>query len=282
MPATWNGRLLTLCIIAFLVVFAFLRRPFPVQDWDACYYPVGVRVLHSVDPYIGSCVMNPPQLLPVLATLAAFGQEWGRGILAAMSLAGLGALCWKYKLSPLSCALFLLSAFPLVIISLGQIDVLVLAGLFIPPTWGLPVLIVKPQLGAGYVLYHIWQAWRDHKFIHVVAPLAIILIIGVVVFPQYLLTAHSMVGTPWNSSLFPYGLPIAAVLMLGAVKKKSPELGLAASAFMAPYMTMSVYIVVQIAVMATTTGWRRDALMLVLFVVGWLIWLSWLLMKGGS
>ena len=84
-----------------------------------------------------------------------------------------------------------------------------------------------------------------------------------------------MVGTPWNSSLFPYGLPVAAALMLGAVKKKSPELGLAASAFMAPYMTMSAYIVVEIAVMATATGRRRDALMLVLFVASWWMWLSW-------
>jgi hypothetical protein len=125
-------------------------------------------------------------------------------------------------------------------------------GILLPPTWGLFVLVIKPQVGFGVILYHLYQTWKNESFwkvVRVFAPVTIAYFISVMFFPVWIDRMLENPSSSWNRSLFPYAIPVGLFLMWLALRRKNPYFALAASAFLTPYLTFYSYTAVQIALL---------------------------------
>jgi hypothetical protein len=260
---------LLILVLFVLVLFAIAIQPFPSSDWVERLYPAGVDFIHGLNPYRSGWLMNPPQVLLIIGPLALLGEQASHGVLAALTLVGLAFVCMKYKASPLTFLLFFGSCFTTYTIYNGNLEGILLPALFIPPTWGMPIMVIKPQIGAGYIIYHLWDSRKNQKFIRIIFPLFFITILGIILYPGFLLNSYAVTSQRWNLSFFPYGLPLAAIMLVVAAIRKQPELALAASPFMTPYLNITSYIVIPMMVMATTSGKLREVLMLILFIASW-------------
>jgi hypothetical protein len=121
-----------------------------------------------------------------------------------------------------------------------NIDWLVAVGTILPPSLGLLLLASKPQTSIGLIIYWIILAWQTHGYksvIRLVAPVSIGFAFSFLLYGLYFTRFGGLLGLNHNVSLWPYGLPIGIILIVLSIRRSQPGLALAASPFLAPYIT---------------------------------------------
>lgn len=206
------------------------------------FLPAARALLAGQSPYDVAGFYNPPwALVPVVPALL----PGGLGIYFGLSLVVLAYVAYKRGASPLNMALFLTA--PPVVQSYyqGNLEWVALAGLLLPPRWGLLLLAVKPQVGAGAAAWWVYDAWRRGGWRLVgatVLPLAAALAGSFVVFGAWPLAAREAPTLAWNASLWPLGLVGGLVMLsLAARREDGLDLALAASPLLSPYVAFSSY-----------------------------------------
>jgi hypothetical protein len=127
----------SLCIAVVFIVLVFTNLPVTYLDWMESFRPAAVE---WYAPYRPS-VYNPPWLFLILHPLAWLDARLGAAFLILISMVILIAyLGFSKKVLVASC-----SAPLIVMVTLGQIDGLILLGLMIPGEVGLIWLLMKPQ-----------------------------------------------------------------------------------------------------------------------------------------
>jgi hypothetical protein len=168
----------------------------------------------------------------------------------------------------------------------GQIDCLLLAGLWASRGLDVVILITKPQVAAGAIVARLRQAgtWRQRAIY--LAPAVAALLVSLVIWPGWPMQIAGyrtvLLDASWNWAIWPWGLPIAAWLLWRAWQTGKEAWGLLATPFLFPYVNAHTFVV---AAAVAAVLWPRAALAawLVLWAAfGWLTvityappWAAW-------
>ncbi len=168
-------------------------------------------------------------------------------------------------------AVLMLALSPLMVYALyfDNIDWLVLWGLILPPPIGLFFAALKPQAGIGIAIYWAYQAWREGGWRRVVTTFAPLAIVFALTFPIFGIwtreTSDHLLTNPWNKSLFPWSVPVGALVLYLAIRYKKIAASTSASPFLSPYLNMGTWTLTYMGLLDNT--W----LMTTAFVVSWLL-----------
>lgn len=143
----------------------------------------------------------------------------------------------------------------------GQTDCLILGGLLLFNGLDPLILILKPQVAAGAIVPRLGRA-SEYKANYLV-PLAVVGTLSLLIWPgwpQALLTyAPRLITGYWNSSLWPIGFPIGALLLWHAWRTGNDNWGVAASPLLLPYVNFPSYLGLMAAFAAR---WPRRTILL--------------------
>jgi hypothetical protein len=234
-----------LCMALLLGVYAYLT-PIILKitgvDWNETYAPAARALVFGHNPYQAATnLRNPVWILLPLIPISLLPQRIGT--LAALFLTIAIYLFIPYKLQAnlVARTAFLLS--PPIILSLQMVNVdsLVLLGFLMPAPIGLFFVLAKPQIGIGIAIYWFIEAWQKGGFRKVVitfAPVTFALVVTFILYGNWINVAidRDLVTASWNTSLFPWGIPIGLVLFFLAVRFKKKYLAASSSPFFTPYM----------------------------------------------
>lgn len=147
----------------------------------------------------------------------------------------------------------------------GQIDILVLAGVLLPPScWGL-VAATKPQLVIGLVAGIPRRHWvKAGLIIGGVFALSLLLLGNWVT--DWLTYGSQIADYPHNlwRGLWPFQMPCGLFFFLQGMKRHDERLLIVASPFLAPYAALSSFVGVWIVALGCLDRWQA-----VILLMGW-------------
>jgi hypothetical protein len=235
-------------LVAAGVVLAAAYLP-PALDWDGSFCPASRAMVAGRSPYEGTDFVGPPwALLPLLPY--AGDVMAGRAALFVLALVVYALVAvsadpsGRTDASPVAMGLFLVS--PPVIHSLwnSNLEWLVLLGLLLPPRWGLLLVVIKPQVGAGVAVWWVAEVWREggwRAVVRTVWPVTAALGVSLLVFGFWPRHALHPPGLPWNASLWPWSLPVGLGLLAYGIWKRQMLPALAAAPFCSPFVLLHAW-----------------------------------------
>lgn len=272
--------LLLLFFGAAFVGIAWQASFLPNADWNGTYYPVIQCVLKGKNPYLVPGFHNPPWTVLFLLPFGMLSPEFARGLFFSCGLLVFGIIVWKTKAPPAAALAVLLSPTMIGGLLANNLDIFVLAGILLPPAWGLFVLLVKPQLGFGAALYYLIDSWQTtgwRQVVRIFFPITLAFLFTVLLFPEFVskLLVKPAVD-PWNRSIFPYGIPIGLLFLWLSIRYRNAFFALAVAPLLSPYTTLYSYVAIQIALLhVDVERWiRRDVLHWLLTLFLWTITLA--------
>jgi hypothetical protein len=147
---------LVLALFAALVI-AFLVGPWPGgDDWET-FHGAARRVLSGESLYetriTHAYYSNPPWLAVLFVPLGVLPFKLGWAILSAASMGAALLLLhrWQPRAGMIKPVLVLLSPPMIYILMHGQIDVLVISGVWLPAQYWAVVALTKPQVAIGLI-----------------------------------------------------------------------------------------------------------------------------------
>lgn len=257
-----------------LAVFAGLSAGFAYgpsspnlySDWPY-FWGAGRLALQGKSPYLLLETLNyynPPWVAILLAPFGLFSAKFSAGMVSTLSLTILLLLCRRYQIGLFKTTMLALSPPMISILWMGQIDLLVLAGLFLPAAWWPVVAISKPQtaLGLGF------QALQREHIKQAVMILTVVVGVSLLIFglwPVKILQVPLPTEYDWNiwKGIWPWSLIPGIALVLWGVARKSERHLLAASPFLMPYTTLSGFIGPWLALHTGLKDWQAAILLAV-------------------
>jgi hypothetical protein len=228
-------RILELILIVFILIFLIiiLWIVYPVGvDWKLSYH---ASYQHFRSPYKNSAFAGISWILFMLPH-ALLGVALGNSINFAIHIIVLGAIIWKNKGGWLAVVLTFTSPLFLDLARTNNVDWVPALAFLLPPMWGLPLLLAKPQtLGAAALIW-----WKQKRFsLKMLLPTLAIALFSFLIWgnwlPAMFAAGKTISGSAWNFAPFPFGLPIGAYLLSRAYKANDDILAAAASPFLFPY-----------------------------------------------
>jgi len=237
-------------------------------DWHIAYYPTARACLNGQTPYVeGGYFENPIWMCALLAPFGLFSEATSRALFLVVSVAGYYAAFHSLGIPRKWIPLILLSPQVLTGLNMGSIDPLILVAPALPPLAGFLLALAKPQIGIGYLLFLTveWVRQREYR------ALALALALGGagLLFSRWLGMPFSgrLIAAPWNTSLFPYSLPLGAILAWLSIRRQDKRLSFIASPLLSPYVAFYSWVVIFM-----TPKPKYIALALLLSWIGYLIW----------
>jgi hypothetical protein len=263
-------------LVILLGVAVYFAAFLPSADWYVTFDPAARGVYAGHWPYENPGYRYPPWAILPLLPMVLFPPLLAHGLMVVVTALVLIYIAWRLRAQPLAVAAFLLSPTAVGILLVNNLDPFAISGIFLPPVWGVFVLVIKPQVGVGVMLYYLFQTWKNERFwgcVRTFAPMIIAYSISVAFFPIWVTRMLENPSNSWNRSLFPYAIPVGLLIMWLAIRRKNPYFALAASVFLTPYMTFYSYIAVQIALLHKDVEKviRRDVLQIILTIFLWVV-----------
>jgi len=217
-------------------------------DWSEVFRPAAWAMLNGQSPYLVEGYMNPPWAALMLAPIAVLPEAIGRTAFAIVSLV---AWLWiGYRLYADRRALVLSLFSPMLINGLfyGNIDWLAALGFVMPPPAGLLFAAIKPQIGAGYLVWCAIEAWRIGRWRTVAAwfgPLLVALGVSVAIYGAWPATwvyameqdqsSVDLIGAT-RMPLWPYLLPVGLTMIAQAIRSRESRWAMAAGLCLSPHV----------------------------------------------
>jgi len=167
-------------------------------DWNDHFRP---GALNLVNPYADPENYSPPWLFVFLWPIAILPPWLGEGVLILATL----AIVYKF-MGDTERFLWACATMPLLaVIIFGQVDAIALLALMAPPELALVFMAAKPQ---GVLLAGIKRINKRS-----IAILLAISLISIIIWGPWFLQSLDVTGMRHNLSPFPWGLPVAAVVL---------------------------------------------------------------------
>jgi hypothetical protein len=274
-------------LITVLVVAAPLLDALPAYpvDWRI----IETRALRHLDqPYARGWAFNPPWTFALLAVFLPLPYSAGAvRLVTVVVLFSLASSEWQKRreggrLPILSLLLLLTSAPAIYLIINANIDFLpalgLLAAAHLSPAWALPLLLTKPHTGALAAVAWLRKAWDTGRWRGVVrfaAPTVLVLVLSFVVWGWWpgdlwrSMHENHLVGSWWNVSLFPWGIPLGLYLLWRTWRNEDELAGLAATLALSPYFAMySLATLLALWIPRQRNIW----LVVAAWALSWLLW----------
>lgn len=259
-----------LALAAAALYLAVYQLPY-FWDWDNHFYPAAAAWDYRL--------YNPPWLLAILKPFTMLPTHAAGAFWVTCSLLAIVYSCYKLGADRLGIFLALTTPASWFLITLGQLEALLLLGLVIERRpWDVLLLAIKPQVIGTAILFRL----RDYDR-RALAYLAAFLLLSLGVWPGW---PGEMLGRWWRGgefggykplslAIFPYGIPAGVALLWYAWRRQNAGLGALSSFFFVPYFGPGSHIVYVVLLLAK--GPRR--LRLAGYVAYWAFCLFWL--SGG-
>ena len=233
-------------LFALLTYVISITSP-PSIDWEGAFYLAAQEVLHGRSPYNVINFLNVPWTLIPLLPLALLPVRLGSAILFLLNLSIYIYVAYRLGTRGVWIIVFLLAPPVIHSLYLGNIDAFSLLGFVLPPQIGLFFVLMKPQVGLIMGLFWFGEAWRSggvRDVIRVFAPVGIALLLSILVFGNWMTPDRLdlQVNSTWNASWWPWGIPFGLVLSVLSLRDQRREYAMAASPFLAPYVTHSSWV----------------------------------------
>lgn len=214
-----------------------------ISDWGMAFRPALWRWFRGDSPYTPergiAPFANAPWILPILAPFALLTMRSGHAVVLFVNLACYVLLMRKLHATKLAAFAFLLS--PPVITGLigGQIDGMLSLGYILPPVFGSLVILAKPQIGIGLLVFWAFKAWKKDRVLGVMKiflPSLILIAVSVWLFPEWIPAMTNLPDIWWNTSLWPQAIPLGVAMLYFAIKRNDSNLAVSSSVFFTPYL----------------------------------------------
>ncbi len=255
--------------------FAYIPTSiFLYDDWIV--YFEATRMMFSGDSpyntyfYFGY-FHNPPWLNLVLLPFAIFPFRFGAGMLSAATMIAILGLCHRYKLGIFKTTLVLGSPVVYYIVLHGQVDALVLAGIFLPIAFSPLVALAKPQTAIALGLKALEKV-HFKKAVIISGGVFLLSLILVGLWPLDVISKPFPVEETHNfwRTLWPWQTLIGITLVFFWMEHKDERLLLIASPFFFPYAAFSSFLGLVLAIHTEIKNWQA----VILFVLSWIfVWL---------
>lgn len=231
---------LAVFILALLVALAARFAPAGI-DWSETYRLSGLAVLQGKSPYVVEGFRSSPWAILVVLPFAWMPEHIGRAFFLVVSLLAFAYVPYRLGAKPLALGAYLVSPPVLHCLLNANIDWLPILGFVLPPRIGLFLVVIKPQVGIGMVIYWfadllLHKGWRET--LKTFAPVSIALLVSFAFFGFWPMRFSDPVGFWWNASLWPASIPIGMVLLVTAIRKRTPEYAMASSPCLSPYVLL--------------------------------------------
>jgi hypothetical protein len=255
--------------ITLAALLALLHRtPEFAWDWINTFRPAILKAAAGQSPYEVAQFYSPPWLLLLLAPVAFIPAQVGWAMLTLLCIGSYAFLAYRFGAAPLTAGIFLLSPFVMHNLITGNVDWLVLLGLLLPPQYGLILLIIKPHMTLGIIVYLTYDIWRQRGFralAKTYTPLMILTGISFAIFGLWPCKWEAQIDAPFNSAVWPQAIPLGMVLLYEAIRKRELPCAIAASPFFTPYLMFHSW------VCALFIAMKSPARMFLLVVGAWIV-----------
>jgi hypothetical protein len=260
----------TVIIIIACVVFVLMISkvsPYAI-DWHNTYFPAAQACFHGNTPYYqGSLLENPIWICILLAPFAIFPEAIGRGLFLIASIVAYYMAFQNVGMSKKLTLLIFLSPQVLYGLNTGTMDAFVLIAPILHPILGFMVSLLKPQIGIGYVLFLIveWIWKKNYRMLF----LALILSGAGIFISIWLGMPFSgrLIIAPWNTSLYPYSIPLGLALLGFGIKRHQKWESIVASPMLSPYLTFHSWV--------TVFMFKNSYYLAGMFSLSWVAYLIW-------
>ena len=226
-----------------LGVAAYFTLPDSI-DWGISYRPATLDLIAGKSPYGVLPFFNPPWVLLPLIPFAVLPFRLGVAALFTANFIVFVYICHRVG-ARLKTTLAFMCSFPVMFCLLfGQIDGLIMLGLFLPRSIGLIFLLSKPQIGAAVAVFWAIEEWRSGGWKPVVRmfiPVAALYLISFAIYGLWPLTSNpaKLIELAHNTSIWPLSLSIGLPLLIYAIRRRKQEAAEMSAPFFSPYVTPS-------------------------------------------
>lgn len=233
-------------LLFFPLYFYFFYRYLPQvpNDWTHVFYAVAKT---PFAPYGNEGYMNPPWLALFLSPVSYLPLQWSRALNASFALFFLFLLAIRSGGNAWSLVMIITSYPFLALLAGGNIDWIIAASILLASKWVVPLVLIKPQVGVFLIL--IWFKQSVHKKSFFLF-FAVFLSASFFIWQGWIMQMISNIQVrpleAWNSSLFPWSIPLGIVFFYFSWKREDELIALGASLCFAPYFAIYSTIVIYV------------------------------------
>ncbi|NLX08029.1 MAG: hypothetical protein GXY36_00075 [Chloroflexi bacterium] len=243
-----------LLLVTIPVIYGLSLWLPPACDWEGTFYPVALKVTTLQSPYENPYYKYVPWAVVPLIPFA-LDETIGRAALFVVSVLVYAGVAVRLGARPLAMALFLISPPVLQTLISSNLEWLVFASFFLPPSLGMFGVLIKPQVGIGVAMLWVAEAWRLGGILRVVritAPVTTALLLSFALYGFWPANSVDTIGYEHNVSFWPWGLPVGIILLLLSIRLRGLRPAIAAAPFLSPYLMLQSYAGVLLAVVNRT------------------------------
>lgn len=169
-----GARKILLCVALILagLVSVWLASFVPNADWYGTYDAAARGIFYGRSPYEQPLFVNPPWAVLILLPFVILPPALARGLILVASLAAWIYIAWRLRAPKVAVIAMLLSPTAIGSLLAANLDAFVVLGIYLPPMWGLLMLMIKPQIGVGVAAYYLTEAWRRGNILGVLRTFA--------------------------------------------------------------------------------------------------------------
>jgi hypothetical protein len=235
-----------LLVVIFLILYCcliWIIYPGVPNGKDYIYFfrPAIQELIRGSSPYNINGFVSPPWTLLPLLPLAILPDKLASAILVVSCPFIFAAIAFRMGAKiPVLIAIAFSS--PVIHCAFNiNIDWLPTLGILMPPQLGLFFVFMKPQIGIGVAVYWLIQAWREGRWLAVFKiywPVTIGFLLSFTLYGFWPLRTAEMANVWWNTSLFPWSVPLGLGFLLIAVIRRQKNISLVSSPLLSPYLSM--------------------------------------------
>ncbi len=264
LPVVRREVLLVLLPLLLVPLSVFIATTLPAGvDFRFNFYPAGQAALAGQDMYAVNGFYSPPWIAVLLAPLALLPRQASWSVFTLLSLGTFLVTFHRMGLTRQQLVLLALSPFVLFNLWHGNLDSFVLLGSVLSPAVGVWLLLLKPQLTWPLIALWLFRCRKNpgsrSSIAFVVSFLAASTIAGLACI-RHLPDPQAM---PWNTALWPIGVPVGLILLVFAARYDDDKLALASAPLLSPYLAIHSWL------LTTLPFLRRPRFLAVFIALAW-------------
>ena len=262
---------LIITVIAILIASAALT---PIGwDFKQFFRPAAQAILDGRSPYSVDGFYNPPWLSIIFVPFALLPERLSWMLFYSLNLVLFTLALKRLGAKIFSLVLIMMSPYVFYSMAYGNVDSMVLLGATLPPSWGIWLILLKPQMGIGIVALWLYQSvlggWRQ-----VIRNFGAISLVYIGTWLAGLHPKYDVMQLSWNINAWPWGLIPGIILLWLAIRKKSTNVAFSSSPYFSPYASPQSWMVILLPVL------ERPFLLIAGILLGWLFVLMRMLIKA--
>jgi hypothetical protein len=260
--------LLAAIIMIAFVVLVSTYFPDDRGDWIVYYKPAIIEMFSGSSPYTVAGYHNAPWTLIILAPLALLPDKIAAAVTSMLHPIIISLIVFRFGAKPLQALMIAFSGPSVLAMIKINYEWVPLLGLVLPPWLGLFFITTKPQTAGMLAIYWLFDSWQRggiYDVIKTFSPISVITLLSFVVYGPWLFESGDLLSKHYNTSIFPWGIPVGLVVLVYSIIRKNKEVSVAASPLLSPYVNSHSWIAVLIGAI------NKPRILPFVFVVSWVL-----------